>query len=99
MRRKVIGRRGMQSRNLNRRRAIRHHCLACSNFRWEEVVNCRRCDCQLFHFRLGKTGGKGLSPELRKEAICQFCRTCLGNGAAAESDCHASECSLFDYRK
>ena len=99
MRRKVIGRRGMKSRNLNRRRAIRHHCLACSNFRWEEVVNCRAESCSLFPFRQGVAEDKGLSPEQRSEAIRRFCRKCLGPCDPAQIDCHTSECALFDYRK
>jgi hypothetical protein len=99
MRRLIIGKRGEKVRNLNRRRAIRHHCLACSGFDWDEVVNCRRCDCRLFQFRLGNAGGDGPGAEMRKEAIRRFCRTCLGAGAEMECDCSTPACSLFEYRK
>jgi hypothetical protein len=99
MRRCVIGRRGTVTRNLNRRRAIRHHCRACSNFRWDGVVNCPRQECPLFPFRTGAAGEEGGGAEERKQAISRFCGRCRAAGLQAEDDCDAVECALHTYRK
>jgi hypothetical protein len=98
MRRIVIGKHRKKARSLNRRRAIRHHCLVCSDFNWEAAVNCRRCICSLFPFRLGAAGGDGDGAEMRKEAIRRFCRACMNGGEESPIDCSATECALFDYR-
>jgi hypothetical protein len=98
MRRIVIGKHRKKARSLNRRRAIRHHCLACSDFNWEAVVACRRRGCCLFRFRTGTAGGNGASAELRNEAIRGYCRACMNGGEQSPIDCSATECALFDYR-
>jgi hypothetical protein len=97
MHRIVIGKYRTKARSLNRRRAIRHHCLVCSDFNWEAVMACPRKGCSLFRFRTGTAGGNGECAEMRKEAIHRFCRACLGCGEGGPVDCGAAECALFDY--
>jgi hypothetical protein len=98
MRRVVIGRHRKNTRSLNRRRAIRHHCLACSNFDWDAAVKCGRSDCSLHPFRRGSAGAGGEYAEMRKEAIRRFCLTCIAAGEKNPTDCSATECALFDYK-
>jgi hypothetical protein len=98
MRRKVLSKNGTKTRNLNRRRAIRQHCLACSDFKWPEVVDCRFQDCCLHPFRFGGATGNGLMPHDRDLAIKEFCCGCAGGDSEEVDHCDALECALYPYR-
>jgi hypothetical protein len=85
-------------RNLNRRRAIRHHCHMCSDFVWSGVIHCQFKDCGLYDFRLGGLQEKGLTPRDRENAIWQYCAECARANDTDPPNCDAVECALFPYR-
>jgi hypothetical protein len=94
----VLSRRGRKTRNLNRRRAIRHHCLMCSNFDWIDVLHCRAKGCILHPYRLGGLQERGLTPIGRAWAIVRFCTDCCYGRPGRRVECNARECALFPYR-
>ena len=53
MKHKVLCKDGTKVLKLNRRIAIRHFCLGCSDFVWDRVMNCESKNCILYHYRLG----------------------------------------------
>jgi hypothetical protein len=98
MRYRIIGKKGLKTTNLNRKRAIRHHCRMCSDFRWSDVLQCHRVDCPLHPFRAGNLQEKGLCPAQRRHAIKAFCTGCAGDDEQERLACDAPECALFPYR-
>lgn len=99
MRYRIIGKRGIKTTNLNRRRAIRRHCHMCSDFQWNEVLACRFYDCPLHPFRAGNCKASDRSPEQRRHAIVKFCSGCVGENKCTSMDCGTPHCALFPYRK
>ena len=51
---KILSKNSQKIVNLNRRRAIREHCLNCSGYSRAEVHRCPVTSCSLFHYRSGK---------------------------------------------
>jgi hypothetical protein len=98
MKREVLGEKGTKTRNLNRRRAIRHYCLMCSGFDWAKVTKCHAKECLLYDFRLGRLNGSGHHSEERAKAIVTYCTWCSDEDARKREACDAPHCSLFPYR-
>lgn len=98
MKREIIGKRGVKVRDLNRRRAIRHHCHMCCDFIWQAVVDCDRGICPLHPYRVGKRHVRGVPPAERAAAIGHFCMICASD-ATARSRCEATDCALHPYRE
>lgn len=96
MKRDVLSKTGTKTRNLNRRRAIRHYCLACSSFDWAGVTKCRVKECLLHDYRLGRITGKNFTSQDRATAIVNYCTWCSDGEREA---CDASHCALYPYRK
>jgi hypothetical protein len=100
MRTRVISKHGLKRTNLNRRRAIRHHCRMCCDSKWSKVLQCRNEQCPLHRFRTGNLPGKGLRPEQRNRAIAAFCSGCMERDDQRQPpECDAPECPLFPYRQ
>jgi hypothetical protein len=57
---------GLEQVALTPVKAIRRHCLECSNFQWSEVRRCPIFNCALFPYRLGKRPGQ-VEPETESE--------------------------------
>ena len=98
MRHRILSKRGTKLTNLNRRKAIRHHCLACSDYNWSGVKYCGIDDCSLHKFRFGTVNGNGLTPDDRDQAIKKYCSVCLMASHDEEDECDANLCALFPYR-
>ena len=52
-------------------KAIRQHCLGCSNGSMDEVANCRVVNCEIYPFRFGKNPyrEKRVLTEAQKKAV------------------------------
>lgn len=94
----IFTKRGTKTVVLNRRRAIRYHCMACSNFEWPQVVKCPRIECCLHKFRLGSGKESGLTARDREQAIKQFCLLCINGDQVDVDNCDAYDCALYPYR-
>ena len=93
---KILSKTGQKIINLNRRRAIREHCLNCSGYSRAEVHRCPVTSCPLFHYRSGK--GKQ-DAKARKKAIREYCLWCCAEQRFEMLNCTARDCSLFPFRK
>ena len=51
-----------------RKDAITAKCIQCSDYTWNEVVNCRCDDCALYPFRLGKDPFRKPPSDRQREA-------------------------------
>ena len=84
---------------LNRRQAIRKHCLhECSNGSTKAVKECPNQICSLYPFRMGK--GEQ-DPKERSRAIRKRCLWCMGrtkNSPEHVRTCDNSECYLNPFR-
>ena len=78
-------------RTLTPKKAVRLRCLDCSGFRYTDVKNCKRSDCVLFTYRLGK--GRPSVKLIRKECI-----SCMAGQSLLVRECPDSVCSLYPFR-
>ena len=96
MKMKIQTKNGFDTKNVNRRKAIRYQCLNCSEWNRAEVENCQFDDCHLYPYRRrdSKQDAKARAKGIR--AYCLFCM----NGQLLEvARCDIRICSLFPYRK
>lgn len=92
----ILGKNGLKTVNLNRRKAIRERCLNCAGWCHKEIVNCTFLDCPLYPFRSGQ--GKQ-NAKARSKAIRKYCIWCMNGQDGEVSKCPSKDCSLFPYRK
>lgn len=81
--------------NINRRKAIREHCLNCSNWNTAEAKDCQHTDCPLYPYRLGQGPQDS---KARAKAIRDYCLWCMSGSAKEVSKCIIKTCPLFPYR-
>jgi hypothetical protein len=94
----VLSQGGTKVINLNRRTAIRHFCLGCSDFVWDRVVECESSGCLPYSYRLGRPLRIGLSSKDRADSIIQYCMECSEANGIEKEQCDAEVCALFPYR-
>ena len=93
---KVLTKSGIQSVNLNRRRAIRYRCMDCSGFERNDVQNCTHVnDCSLYPFRMGTGKQNAVS---RNRAIKEYCMWCMVDQTREVERCSSIDCPLFQFR-
>lgn len=92
----ILGKNGLKTVDLNRRKAIRERCLNCAGWTYKEVTNCTFTDCHLYFFRTGQ--GKQ-NAKARSGAIRKYCLWCMNGQHGEVSKCPSKDCSLFPYRK
>ena len=93
---KIQTKNGFDTKNVNRRKAIRHQCLNCSEWNRAEVENCQHDDCPLCRYRRrdSKQDAKA-----RAKGIRAYCLWCMNGQLMEVARCHIRTCSLFPYRK
>ncbi|RJR36929.1 MAG: hypothetical protein C4576_23305 [Desulfobacteraceae bacterium] len=91
----ILGKSGLHTIDLNRRRAIRERCLNCACWSIPEVDRCPFRDCTLFAFRSGK--GKQ-DPKERGKAIKAYCLWCQNGQPYEIRMCPSVHCPLHGFR-
>ena len=86
---------GIETKKINRRLAIRYKCLDCSGFSYKEVDGCQITKCSLYPYRHGV--GEQDSTE-RNFAIRNFCRICMNGEKSFVRGCDIHTCSLHPFR-
>jgi len=92
----IIGKDGLKTTDLNRRKATHEKCLDCSCWSYTEVTGCHRTKCPLYPFRNGR--GKQDAGE-RSKAIRSYCIWCMAGQSIEVGKCTAVTCPLFVFRK
>jgi len=92
----ILGKNGLKTVDLNRRKAIKEKCLNCSGWYHKEVTNCTFTDCPLYPFRAGQ--GKQ-NAKHRSKKIREYCVWCMDGNTGEVSKCPSTDCPLFPYRK
>lgn len=103
----ILGKDGLKTIELNRRRAIRERCLNCSAWSPKEVKNCgfdsypkdtklQTKHCYLYPYRSGK--GK---QDVKQRAIDirKYCLWCQAGQPNEVRLCVTQDCPLFPYRQ
>ena len=96
----IQAKKGLQTLNLNRRRAIREKCLNCSCWSNKEVEKCvfnpeYPKACSLWPYRMG-TGKQ--NAKARDKAIKSYCVWCMAGSRAEVGRCVSPYCPLFNFR-
>ena len=92
----ILGKNGLKTVDLNRRKAIREKCLNCAGWFCKDVTDCTFTGCSLYPFRTGQ--GKQ-NAKIRSKAIRKYCLWCMNGQYGEVSKCPSKDCSLFPYRK
>lgn len=92
----ILGKNGLKTVNLNRRKSIKEKCLNCSGWSYKEVADCEFDDCDLHPYRSG-TGKQ--NAKARSKAIREYCLWCMDGQVAEVTKCTSKDCSLFSYRQ
>lgn len=95
MKAEILGRKGLKTVSLNRRRAIREKCLDCSCWVSPDVRRCGFRECALHPYREGK--GKQ-NPKERDRALRAYCLWCMAGQRAEVPRCVSIHCALYHYR-
>ena len=96
MKTEILGKNGIKTVNLNRRRAIRERCLNCSAWVLKEVEQCSFATaCPLWPFRMGR--GRQ-DAKARNKALRAYCVWCMAGDVFEVKRCVSSHCALFLFR-
>ncbi len=93
---KILGKKGPETVDLNRRKAIRERCMNCSDWSSKEVRNCEFIDCDLYPYRIGKGSQDA---KARAMAIRKYCLWCVNDQPREVTLCPSQDCSLWPFRK
>ena len=96
MKTQIMGKDGLKTVNLNRRKASHERCLNCSGWHTKEVADCPFNDCLLYPFR---TGDGKQDAEARSRAIRDYCMWCSNGQVGEVTKCPSNNCPLYMYRK
>lgn len=76
-------------------RAVRLHCLSCTNGDVTYVRKCSSSSCDVHPIRFGRNDGK-IRSVLR--AIRRRCLDCCGDERKRVAECELKDCSLYPFR-
>lgn len=91
----IMGKDGLRTVDLNRRKATREKCLNCSCWSPKEAIACKFKECPLRPFRSGEGRQK---PKERQRAIRLYCLWCMVGRSSEVRKCPSLTCPLFPYR-
>lgn len=83
-------------KNLSPLKAIRKHCLDCSDGAYSEVRECRVADCILHKYRFGKRVTSESLSSLK--IIRKCCIDCQGDSLKGVKQCTSNSCALYPFR-
>lgn len=92
----IMRKNGLESANLNRRKAIHERCLNCCGFYPKDVTDCNFAKCPLYPFR---TGHEKQNAGSRTKAIKEYCLWCANGQVGEVTKCPSSNCSLHLFRR
>lgn len=93
---KILRKNGVQTVDLNRKKAIRERCLNCSGWNAAEVELCRQTGCALYPYRMN---GTNQNAKKRNKAIRKYCLACCNGIPSEVKNCPALDCPLYAFRK
>lgn len=89
------GRKGLKIVDMNCKKAIRYHCMDCSNWSPKEVDECSHVDCSLYPYRNSQ---KPADTRERRKAVRRYCLACTNRQIFEVRLYPSKTCSLYPYR-